>query len=59
MKEEIKAKYWDKIVAFCENHKLDTEYKSMFDWANSVAEIIEDGIDKLQMEEEKDGNKDN
>lgn len=40
MKEKIKAKYWDKLVAFCENHKLDTEYKSMFDWANSVAEII-------------------
>lgn len=55
----IKAKYWDKLVDFCKNNKLDTDYVSVFEWANSVAEIIEDGIDKLQMEEEKDSNKDN
>ena len=54
MKEKIKAKYWDKLVAFCENHKLDTDYVSVFEWANNVAEIIDDGIDELQMEGEKD-----
>ena len=52
-KEEIKAKYWDKLVDFCKNNKLDTDYVSVFEWANSVAEIIEDGIDELQMKEEK------
>ena len=49
--EEIKAKYWDKLVDFCKNNKLDTDYVSVFEWANSVAEIIEDGIDELQMKE--------
>lgn len=51
-KEEIKAKYWDKLAAFCENYKLDTDYASLYDWANSVADIIDDGIDELQKEEE-------
>lgn len=47
---EIKEKYWDKLVDFCKNNKLDTDYVSVFEWANSVAEIIEDGIDELHME---------
>lgn len=55
MNEEIKAKYWDKLVDFCKNNKLDTDYVSVFEWANSVAEIIEDGIDELQMKEESNG----
>lgn len=54
MKKEIKAKYWDKLVAFCENYKLDTDYASLSNWANGVAEIIDDGIDELRIEEEKD-----